>query len=158
MYRQMRRFKQQVSDERCKELLREQWRGSLNMIGDNGYPYAIPINFYYDEEDNRLYFHMAKVGHKIDAINACDKVSFTIWDEGYREPGDWALYITSVIVWGRASFVTDPVLREAKLRLLGAKYFPESVDLDKEIEDTRNQVCLMAIDIEHMTGKLVHEN
>jgi nitroimidazol reductase NimA-like FMN-containing flavoprotein (pyridoxamine 5'-phosphate oxidase superfamily) len=36
--------------------------------------YSLPINFYCDEKDNRIYFHGSKEGHKVDAIKNNDKV------------------------------------------------------------------------------------
>lgn len=68
MFREMRRFKQQISDEKCIQILKEQPRGVLSMIGDDGYPYGIPLDHWYSEKDKKLYFHCAKVGHKLDAI------------------------------------------------------------------------------------------
>ena len=85
MFRGMRRFKQQVSEEECIRVLKEQPRGVLSMIGDDGYPYGIPLDHWYCEENGRLYFHGAKEGHKIDAVTRCDKVSFCVMDEGFRD-------------------------------------------------------------------------
>ena len=97
MFRKMRRFKQQITDEQCIEVLKNAKRGVLSLIGEDGYPYGLPINQWYCEEDGKLYFHGAKEGHKIDAIKACDKASFCTWDEGYRKEGDWALNIESQV-------------------------------------------------------------
>ena len=72
MFRKMRRFKQQITDEQCIEVLKNAKRGVLSLIGEDG----LPINQWYFEEDGKIYFHGAKEGHKIDAIKACDKVSF----------------------------------------------------------------------------------
>mgnify|MGYP001205264268 FL=1 len=77
MFREMRRFKQAVSQDKCKKILTEAKRGVFSVIGDNGYPYSLPINFYYYETDNRIFFHGAREGHKVDAIKNCDKVCFT---------------------------------------------------------------------------------
>ena len=79
----MRRFKQQLADEDCKKLLREEPRGILSLLGDDDYPYGIPMNFYYDEEESVIYFHGAKEGHKVDAIKKHDKVSFCVYDKGF---------------------------------------------------------------------------
>ena len=73
MFRQMRRFKQQISEDECIRILKEQPRGVLSVIGDNGYPYGIPLDHLYSEDDQRLYFHCAKEGHKLDAIKTCEK-------------------------------------------------------------------------------------
>ena len=107
MFRSMRRFKQQISDAECIRILQEEKRGVLSMLGEDGYPYGIPLNHWYNPEDGKIYFHGAKTGHKIDAIAKCDKVSYCVWDAGYRKEGEWALNVNSVIVFGRISLVTD---------------------------------------------------
>ena len=89
MFRKMRRFKQQISEKECIRVLKEQPRGVLSMLGDDGYPYGIPLDHWYSEIDNKLYFHCAKTGHKLDAIASCNKVSFCVMDEGYRKDGEW---------------------------------------------------------------------
>lgn len=82
-------------------------RGVLSVLDDNGYPYGILMNHWYNEEDGKLYFHGAKTGHKLEAIKNYDKVSFCVYDSGYRNEGEWALNIKSVVVFGRMSIVTD---------------------------------------------------
>ena len=77
------------------------------MCGDDGYPYGLPINYWYDEENEHIYFHSGKRGHKVDAISTNDKVSFCVFDKGYKKDGEWALNIKSVIVFGRMSIVED---------------------------------------------------
>ena len=76
MFRPMRRFKQQISEAECKEILKNEKRGVLSLLGDDGYPYGLPLSHLYSEEDGKIYFHGAKEGHKIDAIKNYDKASF----------------------------------------------------------------------------------
>ena len=71
MFRKMCRFKQEMPAVECRELLKTQVRGVLSLLGDDGYPYGLPIDYWYNEADGKLYFHGAKEGHKIDAIRAC---------------------------------------------------------------------------------------
>ena len=71
MFRPMRRWKQQLSDAECIAILEKEPRGILSVLGDDGYPYGIPMNHWYCEADGKLYFHGAKTGHKIDAISQC---------------------------------------------------------------------------------------
>lgn len=85
MFREMRRFKQQITTEECKKVLKEEKRAAFSVIGDDGYPYTIPINFYYDEADNIIYFHGAKEGHKADAVNRCDKGLLDCLESGIQK-------------------------------------------------------------------------
>lgn len=153
----MRRFKQELSNEETKQLLRENKRAAFSVIGDDGYPYSIPIDYYYDEAENRIYFHGAKEGHKVDAIKNNDKVCFTTWDEGYLEEGDWACYVSSCVIFGKAVLINDAKTAEEKIRLLASKHNPPEDEIEKEIHAAINRVQLFAIDIEHMSGKKVHE-
>lgn len=158
MFREMRRFKQQVSEDECKKILKEENRGVFSVIGDNGYPYAIPINFYYDETDHKIYFHGAKEGHKVDAINQCNKVCFTTWNQGFKKEGHWEWNVTSVVVFGRVELVTDRTVIEDRLRKLAMKYYPTEDEVEEEMSSSSaDRVQLYAIEIEHMTGKLVNE-
>ncbi len=158
MFREMRRFKQKVSDQECIEILKTTKRGVLSVIGDDGYPYGLPINHYYCEEDGKIYFHGAKAGHKIDAIKSCDKASFCVYNDGYRKEGDWALNITSVIAFGRIHLVEDEAVALKICSELTKKFTNDDEYLKKEIQNSfRNVQCLELIP-EHMTGKLVNES
>lgn len=157
MFRKMRRFKQEVSQEECVNILQTEKRGVLSVIGDEGYPYAIPMDFYYDAEDKKIYFHAAREGHKMDAIKRCDKVCFTTWNSGFQKEGDWAWNVTSVVVMGRAELVSDTELANEKLRKLALKYYPTVEEVDAEMQRDAHRVQMIAIRMEHMTGKLVNE-
>jgi len=157
MFRKMRRFKQAISEEECKKILAEAKRGTFSVIGDHGYPYSLPINFYYDEKDHRIYFHGAKEGHKVDAITHCDKVCFTTWNKGFKKEGCWEWNVSSVIVFGRAKLIQDREVTEDRVRQLALKYYPTKEEAEIELVRGIDRVQLFAIDIEHMTGKLVNE-
>ena len=158
MFREMRRFKQQISEEACIRLLKDQPRGILSMIGDDGYPYGIPLDHWYSEEDHKLYFHCAKVGHKIDAIAACDKVSYCVMDEGFRREGEWALNINSVVVFGRMRIVEDEEKKRGICTSLVGKFTDDQVYLQRELQNAFPRVNCLELTIEHMTGKLVKES
>jgi len=157
IFREMRRFKQQISEEKCRNILKEQKRGVLSMIGDNGYPYGIPMDHWYSEVENKLYFHCAKTGHKIDAVSACDKVSYCVMDEGYRKEGEWALNINSVIIFGRMRFVEDEEKKREICAGLCRKFTDDEAYLQKELDNDLRKVCCLELEIEHMTGKHVNE-
>ena len=157
MFRPMVRFKQQISEEECIRVLKEQKRGVLSMIGDDGYPYGVPINHWYCEEDGKLYFHGGLKGHRIDAVERCDKVSFCVYDEGYKKEGEWALNINSVIVFGRIAKVTDEEKRIRIISDLTRKFTDDEAYLARELKGSLQRTLLLELAIEHMTGKLVNE-
>ncbi len=158
MFRKMRRFRQQISDAECIEILKNTKRGVLSLIGDDGYPYGLPIDHWYCEEDGKIYFHGAKEGHKIDAIKACDKASYCVYDEGYRKEGDWALNIKSVILFGRISLVEDQDKARDICTELTRKFTDDAEYLEKELKNAFPRVQCLEFNPEHMTGKLVNES
>ena len=158
MFRPMRRAKKAIPDEAAKRLLQTERRGVLAVNGDLGYPYAVPVNFLYDEAAGKLYFHGAKEGHKIDAILACDKASFCVHDEGQRVAGEWPLHFCSVIVFGRIAPVTDAALTETACRRLAEKFTDDAAYIDAEIAAARDRVLCLALTPEHITGKRIKEN
>lgn len=158
MFRQMRKIKQKISQEECIEILKNEPRGVLALHGEDGYPYAIPMNQYYDEEENKIYFHSAKVGHKLDAMKANDKVSFCIYDKGFRKEGEWPLNIKSVVIFGRIKPVDGMDITVEKVRKLSLKHYPDPESVEEEIEKSIKAVQLLELTIDHMTGKLVNES
>ena len=151
----MRRFKQELPEQECQEILTYGYRGFLSVIGDGGYPYALPINFVY--ADGRIWFHCALEGHKIDAIKSCDKACFTVLAEPVKEENDWWYHVRSVICFGRVQVLTDEAERLVRLRQLGAKYFPDGYDIDLDVKKNGPQAAVLCFTIEHMSGKRVKE-
>ncbi len=157
MFREMLRKKQQLSPEECIRILKTELRGVLSVLGDDDYPYGMPVNHYYCEEDGKLYFHGGRKGHKIEALRRHDKVSFCVYDEGFRREGEWALNIRSVIVFGRVEFVED---RETTYRIsaeLSRKFTEDEEYIRREIERSGKRTLLFSLTPEHITGKLVNE-
>lgn len=157
MFRDILRKKQQLSREECIEILKNELRGVLAVQGDNGYPYAFPINHYYCPEDGKLYFHGCHKGHKIDAMKANDKVSFCVYDQGEARDEDWSLYIKSVVVFGRVKFVSEPEKIVEISRNLSHKFTSDDEYIEKEIKQFAAATLCFELDPEHITGKLVHE-
>ena len=158
MFREMRRSKQQFSQEECTEILKQEVRGVLSVLGDDGYPYGIPMDHWYDEGSGNLYFHGAKEGHKLDAISACDKVSYCVYDQGYRNDGEWALNIKSVVVFGRLHPVTDADKTLKACKNLCLKFTDDPKYLKYELAHSLPRVLCLELIPEHMTGKLVKES
>ena len=155
MFRNLTRKKQKLSTVECKEILKQEVRGVLAVNGDDGYPYALPINYYFEEESNRIYFHSGKVGHKLDAIAKSDKVSFCVYDKGYHKDGHWSLNIRSVIIFGRMQIVDD---WSDELMVNFCKRFTGDMEyIYSEIEKFKSNTAVLCLEIEHLTGKLVNE-
>lgn len=155
MFRPMRRGRQQLPEAECIEILQHEPRGVLSVLGDEGYPYGVPMDFWYCPADGKLYFHCARQGHKLDAITGCDKVSFCVCDQGYREEGQWALNFRSVIVFGRIRQVEPD---EKILQALAEKFTSDAAYTDSEIRNHISRVALLALTPEHITGKRVQES
>ena len=156
MFRKMRRFKQLLPMEENERILNERQTGILGCIGDEGYPYTVPVNYVYS--DGKIFFHCAKDGHKIDAITANDKVSLCIYDEGYREEGDWALNIKSVVIFGTMKIVEDMDKKLEICRGLASNFPAGDGYAEDEFRKLGKVVCCLQLTPDHMTGKLVNES
>ena len=152
MFREMRRKKQILSNKENIELLEKGTSGVLALLGDNEYPYAVPISYVYD--NSKIYFHGAKVGHKIDAIRKCRKASFCVIDQDEIFPEKYTTYFKSVIVFGKIRILEENEIREA-IERLAMKYHPtDSIEnRNQEIAREWKALCMMELSVEHMTGK-----
>ena len=158
MFREMLRKKQQLTQEACIEILKKEPRGVLSVLGDDDYPYGMPMNHYYCEEDGKIYFHSGKNGHRVDAIKRCDKASFCVYDGGFRREGEWALNINSVIVFGRIELIEDQEKIYEIARLLSYKFTNDEEYIERELQKSGPGTMMFALVPEHMTGKLVKES
>lgn len=102
-FREMRRKKQVLSQQEVVDIMHKGTSGVLALIGDNDYPYAVPISYVYD--DGKIFFHSAKSGHKIDAILKNAKASFCVIDQDYIVPEEYTTYFRSVIAFGHDIYV-----------------------------------------------------
>ena len=133
MFRDMRRAGQRLSDEETLNVLKTAKRGVLSMIGDDGWPYGVYLNPFYNDADGRIYFHGSKVGHKTDSLRADNRVSFTVIDDGIQDDPGWALTFRSVVVFGRIEFVADRDFAIEICRRLAKRFNPDDADIEDEI-------------------------
>ena len=84
--RTMRRFKQILSEEDCLEILERGTHGVMAIMADDDYPYEVTINYYYNPELNRIYFHGANKGMRWDYMMEQPKVSFCVVDMDQNDP------------------------------------------------------------------------
>lgn len=157
MFRPMRRAKREISEDLAKELLLKSRRGVFAVNGDEGYPYAIPVNFIFDKETNRIYFHGAKAGHKLDAVRVCNKVCFTVYGNETIKEEEWAPFVQSTVVFGRCHILEDMELVLPLVKKMAMKYYPNEELADEEIAKSGEAVIMYEIEIEHITGKEVQE-
>ena len=158
MFRKMSRPQQLLSQEECLDLLKQEPRGVLSVLGDDDYPYGLPLDFFYAPEDGKLYFHCGKTGHKLDALRRHDKASFCVMDKGYHKDGDWALTINSVIVFGRVEIIEDRERVVELTRRLSYKYIQDEAYIEDEISRFAPATLVLALTPEHICGKRVHES
>lgn len=158
MFRELTRKNKQLSMEDCVCVLNTQNRGILSVNGDDGYPYAMPMNHWYNEEDGKIYFHCGNVGHRLDALRKDNKVSFCTYDTGYRDPGQWALNIKSVIVFGKIEIVDDADRIIDITTKLSYKFTQDDAYIKDEIARNIHRTLLLVLTPEHICGKLVKES
>ena len=153
MFRAMRRNRQQLPEEACFAILRRGTAGVLALAGEAGYPYAVPMSYVCDGE--KLYFHCAKVGHKLDAIRRDPRASFCVIDEDRIVPEEYTTYFRSVIAFGRMRMLEEEGEKRAAIDLLARKYAPEASDESRTraIEREWTPLCMLEMTIEHLSGK-----
>ncbi len=157
MFREMRRKKQSMSRENCIGVLNRGTSGVLALAGDDGYPYAVPISYIY--QDGKIYFHSALSGHKIDAILRECKASFCVIDQDEILPEKYTTCYRSVIVFGKIKKIDEEEQKRAAIELLAQKYAPYGLETerDKEIQKFWQALCMLEMTVEHMTGKEAKE-
>lgn len=157
MFRKIRKKKNELDINTAEKLLLDSRRGVLAMNGDEGYPYAIPINYVYDKDNKKIYFHGARAGHKIDALRACDKVCFTVYGNETIKEETWAPFMQSTVVFGRCHLMEHGEKAMALLKSFAMKYYPNEQMVDEEIAQAGKAVQVFEIEIEHLSGKEVQE-
>lgn len=157
IFREMRRKKQQLTEEECIEILARNTSGVLAVSGDEGYPYAVPLS--YVSDGNKIYFHCAKSGHKLDAIQRNCKASFCVIDQDMIVPEKYTTYFRSIIAFGKMRIVQDDKTKRAAIEKLAVKYAPDdSADNRQQAIDREwAPLCILEMSIEYITGKAAKE-
>ena len=157
MFRPIRRKQKEIGMKAAKQLLHNARRGVLAVNGDDGYPYAVPINFFYDEDNQRILFHGARAGHKAGAIKACDKVCFTVYGNEAIKKEAWAPFVQSVVVFGRCNPIERSPETTALLKQFAMKYYPDMATVEEEISVSGKAVQMYEIEMEHLSEKEIQE-
>lgn len=153
MFREMRRKRQMLSNDECIKILNKGTSGVLALLGDNDYPYAVPISYVYC--NSKIYFHGAKSGHKIDAIKKYSKASFCVIDQDNVVPEEYTTYFRSVIAFGNIHIMENEAEIRKAIEDLAKKYYLNGNEAEHkaEIEKERKLLCMMEFSIEHLSGK-----
>ena len=153
MFREMRRKNQLLSFEENIKVLNHGTSGVLAVSGDDGYPYAVPLSYIY--HDNKIFFHCAKTGHKLDAIVKNPKVSFCVIDQDKVVQAEYTTYFRSVIAFGKARILEAEEEKRNALIILTERYSPDVKETNRlqKIEMGLSAVCVIELEIEHMSGK-----
>ena len=153
MFREMRRKRQVLSKEEISSVLYRGTSGVLALAGDDNYPYAVPISYVYDGE--KIYFHCAKSGHKLDAIQQNEKVSFCVIDQDKIVPDEYTSYFRSIIAFGRIEVIKDEKEKRTAIEKLASKYAPEDTAIGRKnaIDREWTPLCMLKMHIDHITGK-----
>lgn len=158
MFRELIRKNKKLSEEECIRILKSEKRGVLSVNGDNGYPYGMPMNHFYNEDDGKIYFHCGKIGHRLDALKKDGRVSFCTFDEGYCNPGQWQLNIRSIIVFGNIKIVDDPDKIADITTKLSHKFTQDDEYIKAEIRQYASGTLLLELTPGHICGKLIEES
>lgn len=152
MFRTMRRIKQLLPGEIAVEILERNTSGTLALLGDEGYPYAVPLSYVY--ADGKIYFHSAKEGHKIDAIKKCEKVSFCVIDQDQIIPEKYTTCFRSVIAFGKMHLIENVEEMRRIATILAMKYSADFKDgIPAEIDSSIKNMAILEMTIDHMTAK-----
>ena len=158
MFRELVRKNKQLSNESCIELLKTETRGVLSVLGDDDYPYGMPMNFWYNEEDGNIYFHCGNIGHRLEALQKHNKVSFCVFEQGYKEENEWAYKVKSVIIFGKIEIIDDMEQITDIVTKLSYRFVQDDEYIKEEIRLHGHRTLLMKLTPEHMCGKLVTES
>lgn len=156
MFREMRRKNQQLSVAESEAILNSCTSGVLAVSGDEGYPYAVPLSYVYS--DNKLYFHCARSGHKLDAVQNCSKASFCVIAKDDILPEKYTTLFKSVIVFGKIRILKTAEEMEAPIKILTRKYVENDENgIQKEFDQFKNNMYMLCFEIEHISGKQCRE-
>lgn len=158
MFRELERKNKQIPHEECIEILKNEKRGVLNVVGDNGYPYGMPMNHFYNDDDGCIYFHSGNTGHRLDSLKKCDKVSFCVYDEGKTKGDDWALHFKSIIIFGRMEIIDDMDTIVDIATRLSHKFTQDDEYISREIKSHAHRTLILKLIPENICGKSVTES
>lgn len=151
MFKGMRRSDREISFEEVENLLTEGEYGVLATIGENSYPYAVPLSYVY--VDAAVYFHCATIGNKLDNLKYNEKISFCVVGSTKVLPDKFSTEYESAIIYGTATEISGEEKKKA-LIALADKYSPEfKAEGLQYIDRAIDKTSVVKISIDKVTGK-----
>lgn len=148
----IRRGDRQINRDEALAILDHAEYGVLSMVGEDGLPYGIPINFARDGD--LLVFHCAPEGRKLDCLRFRGRASFCAVGRTQVLPGKFTTEYESVLVEGPVVIVEDDRRKTEDLMILCRKFAPEHLAAAvKAIEKSLHRTGIFEMKIERISGK-----
>lgn len=159
MFREMVRKQKHLTQDEIVSLLKTEKRGVLSVIGDEEYPYGVPMNHWYNEKDGNIYFHCGTgvSSHRNESLAKHDKVSFCVVGPAEHQ-NDWVYKVKSVIVFGRMEMIEDKDTIIDIVTELAHKFTDDNEYIKKEMDSSLHRTLLLKLNVEHICGKWVEES
>ena len=134
MFRELRRGRQALPEAESLAILERGSHGVLAVLGDGGYPYAVPLNYVYE---------------------GGPRASFCVIDRSDVVPEDYSTNFRSVIAFGEVREVTDEAAKRRAIERLALKYAPDDSEANRAaaIDREWGALCVLELRIEHLSGK-----
>ncbi len=152
MLRDMRRRDRELSEDETREILGRADHGVLATVGEDGWPYAVPLN--HALLGNVLYIHCASEGHKLENIANEERVSYCAVASAKVVSSMLSTLYESAVVFGRAAPVTDAEeKRKALMALIGRFCGDSTQQTERALAQCGPETVVIRIDVERITGK-----
>ena len=152
MFREIKNTKKQIAHEEALALLKDGEHGVLSTMGEDGYPYGIPLNHVF--HDGKIIFHCADQGHKLENIAFNPKVSFCVVAQADIVPEKYTTRFKSVIAFGTARLLEGDE-KTAGLMALVKRFAPDNLaNVEAYIKKRVNKTTVVAMDVAHLSGKM----
>ncbi len=157
MFEEVRKKHRALSRDEALRILSETRRGVLSLVRDDGYPYGVPINHYFDPEAMKIYFHGDLRGSRISCAEREQRASYCAFQERKTEEKHWYKTFESVIVFGKLSFISERERKAEIVRKLTRGFTEDMKQFEEEIERGIGRTSVIEMSIEHITGKFIEE-
>lgn len=144
--------------EGAEALLSSAQYGVLALTDPEGNPYAVPLNFCYEQEDHHFFFHCARSGKKLDCIRHNPTVCLHVMGPYRIIAEQYITHYQSLLVYGTATIVADAVKKRDMLKKLCQKFAPNGPREQEVIEKYLPAVTLVDVSISRITQKQNHDD